>query len=188
MNKKNLFLGLIILLCIGSLFVYQQLRMQDNDSIKFDIRKKTNENKNPISINIKNGDILTNNFKIVGNNLGNEAFLPKYGKIARVILKDLNNKILGKTYLYKESREYKNNRNIYFFSTKLTYNKTKEKEGVLEIISIPQNNSFSSNVYKIKVFLDNEPVNLNEGFTPKDGSVFVASPNYSPFDMSKNKQ
>lgn len=178
MDKKKIILIFFIAIILFSLFIYSNRRgeykKEDTKTPMINLEKR------PVEINIDEGDILTNNFRIIGNNLGNDDFTPKFGKVGRVVLMDTNNKILGKTYLYKNDEGSVENRKECFFSTNLAYNQTKEDKGILEIRSIPQDKKSDIYVYKINVILNNKPLNLNAGFIPRDGSAFVASPSSDP--------
>ncbi|PID83381.1 hypothetical protein CSB11_01145 [Candidatus Campbellbacteria bacterium] len=178
MNKKCIYKNIILIASVFLLFalgvVFCKL-LENKRTLNLNINKNF-FNQKMFDINIKSGDLIKNNFKVLGTDLNQQAFPLENGKIAQVVLWDMNNKILGKADLRFEKKD-EQNRNC--FEARLSYNQTKEKEGIVEIKSISKDNQREFS-YKIKVKLDNKPLNLNQGFIPKDGTPFVAGPSFDP--------
>lgn len=166
-----IFLSFVVYL-FSSSYSNTKVSKDDNDMI-VEVEKK------PLSLNIKSGDVLVNNFEFFGEIYNNNLFLPDGREIVIVLLTDLDGNMLGKKYLEVNSDLNSSSEKVYFGGD-FAYNQTKKAQGILEVKNIPKKGVSDIYSYKIKVSLDNKPLNLNEGFVPKDGSPFVSSPGFDP--------
>lgn len=169
MNRKYVYI--IIFLFLIFLLFFMKRDFESEKNIKDNIIKSEN---NIFILNIEDGFVLKNNFEFTGKILKPELFKVKSRDIVLVLLTDKKGNMLGRKYLQQDIKDKS------LFHGDFQYNQTKEKEGVLEIKNITDDENDKVYIYRVKVKLDNQPLNLNANFVPLDGSPFVGIPTSDP--------